>query len=430
MRRRPSLLALVLACWSIPAQLPAQPNQTIVRVGHLIDVERGRILQDQILTIGGERIEWIGPASEFRIPPSADIVDLSIHYVLPGLIDAHVHLLSDADEAGFRRLANSVPRATVKGVRNARLTLLAGFTSARMPGAPGFGDVALRDGIEEGEIIGPRLLVAGPSIGITGGHCSDYNLLAPQYTAPDDGIADGPWAVRAAVRRNVKFGADFIKTCSTGGVMSAGTEVGLPQYTVEELAAMVDEAHSHGRKVASHAHGAAGIRNAIIAGIDSIEHASFIDSEGITLARDAGTTLVMDVYVTEYILSEGESAGILPESLEKERTVGQTQRDNFRLAHEAGVNIVFGTDAGVYPHGQNARQFGVMVDYGMTPLEAIQAATIKAAALLGTEADVGSLESGKYADLIAVRANPLEDVTLLEEIPFVMKGGVIYKQGE
>lgn len=212
--------------------------------------------------------------------------------------------------------------------------------------------------------------------------------------------------------------------------MSAGTEVGLPQHTVDELAAMVDEAHSHGRKVAAHAHGAAGIRNAIVAGVDSIEHASFLDPEGIKLARESGTTPVMDVYVTEYILSAGESAGILAESLEKERRVGQMQRDNFRLAHEAGVDVVFGTDAGVYPHGQNARQFAVMVDYAMTPLEAIHAATVKAATLLGTAADVGSLESGKYADLIAVRNNPLEDVTVLEEIPFVMKGGVIYKQGE
>lgn len=424
--------ALVTAIFfgGVSTQLLAQQDRTFVRVGHLVDVEQGQILEDQIIVIDGERIEQIGPATGIRIPASADIVDLSNHYVLPGLIDAHVHLLNDADEAGFRRLANSVPRSTVKGVKNARITLLAGFTSARIPGAPGFGDVALRDGINEGEIIGPRLVVAGPSIGITGGHCADNNLLAPQYTAPNDGVADGPWAVRAAVRRNIKFGADLIKTCSTGGVMSAGTEVGLPQYTVEELTAMVDEAHSHGLKVASHAHGATGIRNAIIAGVDSIEHASFIDAEGIALAKESNTTLVMDIYVTEYILSEGESAGILPESIEKERTVGQTQRENFSRAHEAGVNIVFGTDAGVYPHGQNARQFAVMVEYGMTPLEAIQAATLKAAVLLNMEADVGSLASGKFADIVAVRENPLENIAVLEGISFVMKGGVIYRQGE
>jgi imidazolonepropionase-like amidohydrolase len=405
----------------------AQQAMLYLRAGGLLDVERGRLLRDQAVVIEGDRIVRLGPASDIAVPAGAELVDLSEDYVLPGLIDAHVHLLNDADEAGFRRLANSVPRATIKGVKNARLLLLAGFTSARVLGSPGFGDVALRDGIDAGEVVGPRLRVAGPALGITGGHCSDNNLLGPQYTAPSEGVADGPWAVRAAVRRNIKYGADVIKTCSTGGVMSAGTRVGVPQYTLEELTALADEAHSHGLKVASHAHGAEGIRNAILAGIDSIEHASFIDDEGIALAKARGTTLVMDVYVTEYILSAGESAGILPESLEKERTVGQTQRDNFRKAHAAGLNIVFGTDAGVYPHGQNARQFRVMVEYGMTPWQAIQSATNRAAELLGTDADTGSLAPGKFADIVAVPMNPLEDIRVLEDVPFVMKGGVIYK---
>jgi imidazolonepropionase-like amidohydrolase len=254
--------------------------------------------------------------------------------------------------------------------------------------------------------------------------------LPAEYVAPDDGVADGPWAVRAAVRRNIKYGADLIKTCSTGGVLSRGTEVGAPQYTLEELTAMADEAHSHGLKIAAHAHGAEGIRNALSAGIDSIEHASSIDDEGIRLAQQHGAALVMDIYVTDFILSEGEAAGILPESLEKERSVSEVQRENFRKAHRAGVDIVFGTDAGVYPHGQNARQFAVMVRYGMTPMEAIQAATDKAARLLGTEADVGSLTAGKFADIVAVRGDPTDDIALLEDIAFVMKGGVIYKSDQ
>lgn len=417
-------LSLLVSCFA----LPAWTQDTYIRAGRLVDVERSRVLQDQVILLRGERIERIAAADELPVPAETRVVDLSDHTVLPGLIDAHVHLLGDADEHGYRALANSLPRDTVTGVKNARLTLLAGFTSVRNLGAPGFGDVALRDGIDDGDVIGPRMLVSGPAIGITGGHCAGTNLLPPEYTAPDDGVADGPWAVRAQVRRNIKYGAAVIKTCSTGGVMSRGTKVGAPQYTVEELTAMADEARSHGLKLAAHAHGAEGIRNAILAGAHSIEHASLIDDAGIALAKQRGTTLVMDIYVTEYILSEGEAAGILPESLQKERQVGQLQRDNFRKAHAAGVNLVFGTDAGVYPHGRNARQFAVMVHHGMSPMEALGAATIRAARLLGTEADVGSLAAGKYADLVAVRGDPLADISLLEDIPFVMKGGVVYKQ--
>lgn len=321
----------------------------------------------------------------------------------------------------------SLPAATIKGVRNARITLESGFTSVRVVGAAGFGDVALRDAINAGDVIGPRLVVAGPPIGMTGGHCSDSNLLPAEFDYKGDGVADGPWAARAMVRRNLKYGVDMIKTCSTGGVLSKGTKVGASQYTLEELTALVDEAHIHGLKVASHAHGTEGILNAIKAGVDSIEHASFIDDEGIKLAKRKGTTLVMDIYVTDFILSEGAAAGMLEESLEKERQVGQRQRDNFRIAHDAGVNIVYGTDAAVYPHGQNARQFAIMVEYGMTPWEAIRAATIKAAELLGTDADVGAITPGRYADLIAVKGDLLEDVSVLESIPFVMKGGEIVK---
>jgi len=428
MRRQFNVILIVFVfTWGSSATTWAQSDDIYIRAGRMLDVERGRIARDQIIVIKGEHIREVVAAGEISIPPSARIIDLTEHTVLPGLIDAHVHLLGDADEHGYSGLATSLPRATVTGVKNARITLLAGFTSVRVLGAPGFGDVALRDGINAGDVIGPRLLVAGPAIGITGGHCAGTNLLPPEYTGPEDGVADGPWAVRTAVRRNLKYGADLIKTCSSGGVLSRGDKVGVSQYTLEELTAMADEAHSRGLKIASHAHGAEGIRNAILAGIDSIEHASLIDDKGIHLAKQHNTTLVMDIYVTGFILSEGAAAGMLPESLDKERTVGQVQRDNFRKAHKAGINIVFGTDAGVYPHGRNAQQFAVMVEYGMTPMEAVQSATIKAAELLGTDASVGSVAVGKFADLIAVRGDPIENIRELENIPFVMKGGVIVK---
>lgn len=409
------------------APLGAQDSAPVlVRADRVLDVESGQLLEGRAVLVRDGRIAAL-VAADAPAPDGAAIIELGDVTLLPGLMDAHSHLLGDADIHGYRRLALSTPAATIKGVKNARKTLEAGFTTVRVPGGPGYADVALRDAIAAGEVVGPRLLVAGPSIGITGGHCGDNNLLPPEYKASGDGVADGPWAVRQKVRQNVKFGADFIKTCSTGGVLSKGTEVGAPQYTLEELTAMVEEAHSHGRKVAAHAHGASGIRNAILAGVDSVEHASFIDDEGIRLARERGTVLVMDIYNTEYILGEGEKAGILPESLEKERRVGGQQRANFEKAHRAGVAMAFGTDAGVYPHGDNARQFSRMVRFGMTPIQAIRAATLGTARLFGIEADTGAIAPGLRADLIAVSGNPLTDAAVLEDVRFVMKHGVVYK---
>jgi imidazolonepropionase-like amidohydrolase len=409
------------------APLDAQDSAPVlVRADRVLDVESGQLLEGRAVLVRDGRIEAL-VAADAPAPDGAAIIELGDVTLLPGLMDAHSHLLGDADIHGYRRLAVSTPAATIKGVKNAHKTLEAGFTTVRVPGGPGYADVALRDAIAAGEVVGPRLLVAGPSIGITGGHCGDNNLLPPEYKASGDGVADGPWAVRQKVRQNVKFGADFIKTCSTGGVLSKGTEVGAPQYTLEELTAMVEEAHSHGRKVAAHAHGASGIRNAILAGVDSVEHASFIDDEGIRLARERGTVLVMDIYNTEYILGEGEKVGILPESLEKERRVGGQQRANFEKAHRAGVAMAFGTDAGVYPHGDNARQFSRMVRFGMTPIQAIRAATLGTARLFGIEADTGAIAPGLRADLIAVPGNPLTDIAALEDVRFVMKHGVVYK---
>lgn len=395
-----------------------------IKAGRMVDVADGRVLNDRVIVVSGERIERVGSEASIPIPAGADVIDLSDHTVLPGLFDMHIHLTGDTSVQGYETLAASVPRNALYGAMNARRTLESGFTSVRNVGAGGWADVALRDAVNDGNIPGPRMLVSGPSLGITGGHC-DSNLLPPEYQDRSDGVADGPWAIRTAVRRNIKYGADLTKFCATGGVLSKGTSVGVQQYTLEEMATIVDETHRRGRKVCAHAHGTEGIKAAIEAGVDSVEHASLIDDEGIRMATERGTFLVMDVYVSTYILEGGEAAGFLPESLEKERVVGQAQRNNFRKAHEAGVKIAFGSDAGVFPHGIAARQFAYMVQYGMTPMEAIRAATIVAAELMGWEAEAGAIEAGMYADIIAVRQDPIADVRALEDVSFVMKGGEV-----
>jgi imidazolonepropionase-like amidohydrolase len=361
------------------------------------------------------------------------VIDLSNSYVLPGLIDCHTHLGARADRYDEIWAFKDTPIShAIASTVHARKTLDAGFTTVRDVGSDPFLAVDLRNSIDEGLVPGPRIVASGPAISITGGH-GDLNNYSPQTSVQsfpaekDFQIADGVEEVRHVVRAQVKYGVDVIKILATGGVLSKGDQPGAPQYTLEELKVAADEAHAKGRKIAAHAHGAEGIKRAILAGIDSIEHASLVDDEGIRLAKERGTYFVMDIYNDDYILGKARDFGIPDEFVNKERKVGKLQRENFRKAFQAGVKMAFGTDAGVYPHGDNAKQFHYMVEYGMTPAQAIQAATIHAADLIGRSNDVGSLTPGHYADLIAVGNDPLEHVEVLEHVNFVMKGGEIAK---
>jgi len=399
-----------------------QSEQIAIKVGYLIDVTNGEIHTKKNILINGNRIVKITE----DLPTNIRIIDLSGYYVMPGLIDMHTHIIGNLDSDYFSNLFQSPHRATIGGVVNAKKTLLAGFTSVRNVGAPDFIDVALRNAINAGEVPGPRMKVSGPSIGMTGGHC-DNNTLNHSFKQFSDGVADGPWEVRKKVRHNTKYGVDLIKFCATGGVFSKGTQVGLRQFTLEEMQAMVDEAHTRGIKIAAHAHGTEGIEFAIKAGVDSIEHASFLDLETALLAKQHGVSLAMDIYNTEYTLSEGRKNGIPEENLRKDLETGDRQRQSFNLAVKNGVNLVFATDSGVYPHGDNAKQFTRMVRFGMTPLQAIQSATIHAAKLLDSSMKIGQIKVGYYADIVAVKNNPLEDIRTLEEITFVMKDGLVFK---
>lgn len=411
--------AVVLPLWT------AQAAPGVLRCGKLIDVRAGRVLSDQAVVFDAVgTITSVTAFSSPSLPEGMTVIDLSHATCLPGLIDVHTHVTLDPDNWGYSGLGVSVPRSAVTGAKNARLSLLAGFTTVRNVGADGFSDVAVRDGINAGEIEGPRMLVSGPALGITGGHCDD-TLLAYEYHHAAEGVADGPWEVRAKVRQVIKYGADLIKICASGGVISKGDLPGAQQYTLEEMQAVTAEAHKLGRKVAAHAHGAESIKDAIRAGIDSIEHASLIDDEGIALAKQHDTFLVFDIYNDDYILAMGEKVGMLPESIEKEKALGRLQRENFRKAFQAGAKMAFGTDAGVYPHGTNAKQFAKMVEWGMQPMDAIRAATVNAAELLGWADKVGEISKGHFADLIAVDGNPLSDVKTLENVKFVMKGGIV-----
>ena len=413
---------LFLIPFLIFIQSVAYSQSILIKPKQILDVRSGKLINADILVESGV-IKKV--AKNIPIKSEYEIIDLRDMTVLPGLMDAHVHLTGNTDLKGNEGISESSYLATIYGVKNAKETLMAGFTTVRNVGASNYSDVALRDGIEQKAIVGPTLLVSGPPLGITGGHC-DSNILPAEYEYKAQGVADGPWEVRRKVRENKKYGVDLIKYCATGGVMSKGTNVNNRQYTLDEMKAIVDEAHTLGMKVAAHAHGLQGIRMAIEAGVDSIEHSSLIDQETVNFAISKGVFLAMDIYVSDYILGEGAKNGIPEYSLEKERIVGKKQRENFKMAFESGAKMAFGTDAGIYPHGKNARQFKYMVQWGMTPIEAIQASTINTAELFGLN-NIGEIKESFDADIVAVVGNPLDDITLLENIDFVMKEGQIIK---
>jgi imidazolonepropionase-like amidohydrolase len=412
---------------------PSPPPPVYVKAGHLFDATSDNLRDKVVLVIEGERITRIAPASDIAIPSNAEVIDLSRAWVLPGLIDCHTHLSFRADQYDPILEVKLTPfDYGFYAVVNAARTLQAGFTSVRDVGSPPFLAVDLRRTIDEGFIPGPRIVASGPPLSITGGH-GDLNGFAPavsnsMYPAERDfEIVDGPDQVRHVVRAQVKYGVDVIKILATGGVLSQGDKPGAEQLTYEEMKAAVEEAHRTGRKVAAHAHGAEGIKDAVRAGVDSIEHGSLIDAEGIAMMKSHGTYLVADIYNDDYILGKATEFGLPQENVDKEKMLGRLQRENFSKAAAAGVKIAFGTDAGVYPHGDNARQFRYMVKFGMTPAAAIRSATSSAADLIDRARDLGTLEAGKYADLIAVTANPLDHVEALEHVAFVMKGGKVYK---
>lgn len=394
-----------------------------IRAGRLLDVDTGTMQKNVILVIEDGRIA--GTVS--TVPAGMKVLDFSDKTVLPGLIDVHVHLSVNAYDGSYESLGISVPAQAISSAANALKTLQAGFTTVRSAGAANYTDVATRDAINKGEIPGPRILAAGNFIGMTGGHC-DTNLLAPEFGQSDPGVADGPYALRAKVRENAKYGSDVIKFCASGGVMTKGDDPGTQELTLEEMQAIVDEGHRMHKKVLAHAHGTEAIKTAIRAGVDSVEHASLIDDDGIKLAKQHGTYLVFDVYNDEFIREEGRKAGLLEETLEKEKQIADAQRENFRRAVKAGAKLAFGTDAGIYPHGENAKQFAWMVKYGMTPMQAIQSATIEAAKLLGKDKQLGSLASGKVADFVVVAGDPLADVSTLERVEQVFQAGKLVYQ--
>lgn len=432
---RAVLASATVSAWSfaVANDRDKKPSVVYVKAGRLFNGLKDSYDKDMIVEIEGERIKSIKPAAEISIPSGAKIVDLSAGYVLPGLIDCHVHLSSfpekDAELKKFRRTPFT---AAFRAVENSKRTLNAGFTTVRDVGSRPFLAVDLREAIAKGELVGPRIVASGPAISITGGH-GDLNNYSPEVSRwlfpaeRDFQVADGIDQVRHVVRAQLKYDVDLIKVFATGGVFSRGDRPGSPQFSPEELKVLVEEAHNAGRKVAAHAHGARGIKNAVLAGVDSIEHGSLIDDEGIELMKKHRTYLVADIYNDDFILGNAEKLNTPKEYVDKERALGQTQRDNFAKAVKAGVKIAYGTDAGVYPHGDNGKQFRYMVQYGLTPAQAIRSATSNAADLLDRAKDVGSIEVGKFADIVAVENDPLADIRALEHVSFVMKGGEVYK---
>ncbi len=424
------VLLLIVSAGVSPAQQTVPASQVIViRAGKLVNVDAGRLQTNQMIVVHGGKIEAVG--ENLAVPAGATVIDLSKMTVLPGLIDCHTHLADTGDAEPLHVLQRTSAETAYAAIPNARVTLLAGFTTVRDVGVyRAFNDVALRDAIANGIVIGPRMFVAGAYITISEG-AGAMTGLAPDIQLPWDlhyGEANSPWEVRQKVRLLAHRGADHIKILSTGAVLTHGSNPKSIEFTPEELQAAVDEARNFGLRVEAHAHAAEGIKNAIRAGAASIEHATLIDDEGIALAKEHGTYLDMDIYDEECIQDAAKENKTPADFLVHDRDLGEIQRRNFTKALRAGVKMSFGTDAGVCPHGTNARQFAFMVKYGMTPMQAIQSATSNAADLLGKSNLLGSLQPGKYGDIIAVLGDPLENIRLLENVKFVMKEGKIYRQ--
>ena len=425
MNCRRKLMTIAIAALAFAPVIDAAAEDVAIRAARLLDVRSGQFIDKPVVLIKGDRIEAVG--SNLAIPAGLKVIDLGTATLLPGMMDMHTHITGNPEDLGYSSIAISIAREALNGVKNARLTLEAGFTSIRNVGASAYTDVALRDVIDRGDIPGPRIAASGPALGITGGHCDD-TMHAPQFKIEGEGVADGAAAVAKKVREVIKYGADLIKICATGGVLSFRDDPNASQYSLEEMKIIVSEAHRLGRKVAAHAHGGDGIKLAVEAGVDSIEHGSYIDDAGIKLMKARGTYLVPTVYLGDWLLENAERIKLPAPLVAKAKVVVPAARKNLAEAFRQGVPVAFGTDAAVYPHGLNGREFAVYVKLGMTPLAALQSATINAAKLMGWEDRVGAVEKGKFADLIAVAGDPLKDITEMERVQFVMKGGQVFKQ--
>ncbi|MEO8089640.1 MAG: amidohydrolase family protein [Gemmatimonadales bacterium] len=430
MTRFTSRLAVMALAVVVPISAVTAQGRTAIRAGRLVDVERGEIRRDQVVLVRGTRIEAVLPASA-KLPSDARVLDLSRYTVLPGLIDCHSHLVGDAAGADvLLPLERSEAQEAFSGVRNARATLLAGFTTVRDVGTyRAFVDVALRDAINQGSVIGPRMKVAGAYVTVSTG-AGELVGAAPDVTIPAAfryGVANSADQVRERVRAILNGGADFIKILATGAVFTRGTKPGVSEYTEDQLRAAVDQAAEYGTFVAAHAHGAEGIKRAVRAGVRSIEHGSLMDDEAIALMKEHGTWLVADIWNGDYTDSVGREQKWPEDILRKNTETTEIQRVGFRKAVARGVKVAYGTDSGIYPHGLNAMQLPYMVKYGMSPMQAVQSATISAADLMQWTDSVGSLKPGKYADIIAVEGDALADLRSFRKVGFVMKGGVVYK---
>jgi imidazolonepropionase-like amidohydrolase len=415
-------IAIVFLCF-LPAATFAQQRRVVaIKAARVLDVRTGQMINNAVILIENERITAVGP--NVSVPAGAEVIDLKTMTVLPGLIDSHTHLTFAPGIGGSGMLAQSPSRQALIGAKNARITLMAGFTTVRNVHAKGYSDIALRDAINAGDVPGPRIIASGPALSITGGH-ADENFLPWEFHYQAEGVADGVAGVMQKTREIIKYGADVIKFCATGGVLSLGDDPKHSAFTFEEMKAIVGEAHRLGRKVAAHAHGGEGLKLAVQAGVDSIEHGTYIDDEGIRLMKEKGTYLVPTIYLTDWFLENYEKLGLPPQIIAKAKEVMPAMKKNLTHAIQQGVPVAFGTDAAVYPHGLNAREFSSLVRMGLTPLQAIQTATVHASKLLGWDDRIGAVEAGKFGDLIAVEGDPTKDVTELERVKFIMKGGVV-----